>query len=408
MRRYIVSHNYMLILMKKYKVSYQENQKLKTGIFNSTQDLPDNIITIKELNKFNFDIPVFTSRISTNDLYNLFNEINIMLKSGLKILDVLEISINTYDKNSIIYRIINSMLSALQNGTPLYKALDKFKDQIGTLPISFIKLGESKGDINKSIDSLCMVLEIEYVNKNKILSKLSYPIILIIAILLMGIAMLLFVVPEFEYIFKQLDTQLPIITRILLDIKEFILKFGFIILVSFILLVIFLRIAYKYYDNFKYKIDKMLLVRIPLVSQVILVSNTYRFFLVLKVLVDSGYKLQVALVSSKIVIENYYLLGKIDTIIKSIESGKDIGQSFRLANIFDPFTIRLLVAAQHSNMIVGVLEKLELVYQDRLNQSINRFSKILEPLLIGLLGSVVLFIVLAVLLPMWEMNIILR
>ncbi len=394
--------------MTKYKVSYQENQKLKIKVFNNKQELPDNIIAIQEIKPFSLDMSLFTKRIKQDEIYNLFNEINMMLKSGLQLLDVLEISIDTYDKNSRIYDILNSMLNALRNGTPIYKALDRFKDQIGSLPVAFIKLGENKGNITDSIDSLCIVLEVESKNTKKIVSKLLYPITLIVSLVLMLIAMFVLVIPEFEQIFNQLDSKLPSITLILLALKSFLLDFGIVILLVLTLILLIVNITYKYYDNFKYKIDKILLVKIPLLSKLIFMSNVYRFFLVLKVLVNSGYKLQIALINSKIVIENSYLLNKIEIIINSIESGKDIGQSFKKADIFDPFIVRLLIVSQHSNMQLGVLEKIELVYYDRLNQSMNRFSKILEPLLVGILGAIVLFIVLAVLLPMWEMNIILR
>jgi general secretion pathway protein F len=174
------------------------------------------------------------------------------------------------------------------------------------------------------------------------------------------------------------------------------------------LIVTSIVIGYKKSVKFKYNIDKILLLKIPYISKLLMTQQMYIFFLVLKVLIKSGYKLQEALISSKTIIINCFFVSKIENINNYLKQGKDISGSFNNINIFDTLTIRLLLAGEKTNNMNSIMEKLEIIYEQRLQNSIKKISSYLEPILVAIIGFVILFIMLAIFLPIWQMGTVLK
>jgi general secretion pathway protein F len=154
--------------------------------------------------------------------------------------------------------------------------------------------------------------------------------------------------------------------------------------------------------KFKYNIDKILLLKIPFISRLLMAQQMYIFFLVIKVLMNAGYKLQDALASSKTIVINTYFIQQIENIDNNLKQGKGISSSFENVNIFDNLIVRLLLAGEKTNTMNGIMEKLEIIYDSRLKNSMEKISSSLEPILIALIGLIILFVMLAIFLPIWQ------
>ena len=402
--------------MSKFKIFYQENGRQKNitinavDVKNLTNDInyPSNVINVIEIKNYKATLFKKYIKASKSDIVDLFNELNIMLQANLTFHESILLLMDHYNKKSIIYNILLSINTSLNNGTKIYYGLQKFQSSLGLLPILFIKLGEENGNIRHIIYSLNEILKNEEHNKRLIISKLSYPIILLVSLICALGIIFIFVIPEFEHMFTKLGANLPVITVILLSIKNFIFKYSFLILIIILISLFILFILYNKNISIQFKVDEILLTKLPFFSKLFLTQNMYRFFLVLKILVGSKYKLTIALNSVSTIINNKYFLYKIDIINKSIRSGDDILNAFIKSKLFDNFTNRMLFAGEKSNNTIKILEKLHVVYKEKLNKQIQNFSTILEPILIMLMGGIILFVMLSIFLPIWQMGIILK
>jgi len=399
--------------IKQFKIKYQKDNKNSIILLsaNSISELrddenyPKNVISIKEIKQYQWNLN--KKNISKDEVLYLFNEINIMLQAGLTLQESLEILLSKYSQKTQEYSILESMLNAMKHGIPIINNLTKYKNCLGDLVLSFIKLGEENGNIKYAINSLCIVLSKEQANKKKLLSKLSYPFLLSISLIIAISIIFIFVIPNFEHMFKQLGASLPIITQWLLQIKVFLFEYIYSILFISIFVPFVIWLRYKKSLKFKYNIDKILLLKIPVISNIIMVQQMFRFFLVLKVLIESGYKLQEALTSSRSIISNKYFLNKIEIIDKALKRGKDINTAFSIVEIFDPFTTRLIFAGEKSNDMLMIMQKLEVIYEQRLENSVKKISSIIEPALIAIIGLIILFVMLAIFLPIWQIGTVL-
>ena len=193
-----------------------------------------------------------------------------------------------------------------------------------------------------------------------------------------------------------------------MTIKEFLNNYSVVVFSTIGALIIFIIALHEKSIKFKYAIDKILLKNIPLLSPLLLTASSHRFFLVLKILVASKYKFQTALENSKIIMDNSYFLKQIQNIINGISNGKDITSAVSNTDLFDQFTVRLLSTGEKSNSVEQVLIELENVYENKLNDKIQQFSSAIEPIMVGLIGGIILFIILAIFLPIWEMGTVLN
>jgi type II secretory pathway component PulF len=172
--------------MIKYKIIYQDKGKIKSikihalGLSELKQEkeYPKNVISVEEIKPFSFNIDITMGSVKKEDILSLFYELDIMLQANLPLPDAVDILLSNNKNNSTIRNILKSMMNAMENGTPIYQVLKKYKKVVGYLPIAFFKLGEENGNVKQSIHSLYEIMSLSAKNKKLVRSKLNYPIII--------------------------------------------------------------------------------------------------------------------------------------------------------------------------------------------------------------------------------------
>lgn len=389
--------------MKKYRVTFQEEGLRKTVIitsFNiSKENLPQNVIKITELNKklFKFNKNL---KIKSLDVADLFFELNIILQAKIPIFEALEI-LEGSSRNQLLKEILLKMKDALKNGKPIYKALEKDEKHLGKVVISFFKIAEENGSLCDSIYSLSILLRNIENNKKLIRSKLNYPIVLLVSLVSSLTVIFSFVIPQFEYIFAQYNTSLPFATLALLAVKNFMVNYFVYISMFFVSVYFFIVVRYKKSNDFRYMCDKILITKLPIIGEMIFISYFHRFFLSLKILLEANYKFQSSIINSSILLNNQYLLDKIMTLNKCIQSGDTISSAFEGTHLFDELTLRLIVTGEKSNAMNLSVNEIEKIYKQKLDEKIKLFSSLIEPIFIIMIMILIVWVVLAVLVPMW-------
>jgi len=391
--------------MKKYKIKYQTSNEIKEYILEtqniSNEELPKNIISIDEYTK-KFDFNFFSKkRIKEKDLNLLFYELNLMLQSNINISDALEILIkNKKDKN--ILEFLQIIKYSLSNGKAIDENMESF--QINHLVISFLKISQDSGNIALNLKALSQLLIENYEIKKNFMKAISYPIILIISFFISLIAIFSFVIPKFKMIFEQNINDLPFATKILLDTQYVFENYLFYIIFFILILVSIIIYIYGQNDKFRYLLDKILVEDIFLIREIYLYMQLYKLFLVIDIMLKSNYEFHKAFISSKILLKNKYLLDKICLIDNLLQNGKSINDSFLKTQIFDDIVLNLINTGEVSNSLGITIDEIKKIYKNRFYDKMNLLTSLIQPIFLIVIMGLILWIVLAIFMPIWDMG----
>lgn len=381
--------------MKKYRVKYQENGKIKVDIVDDDKLLfikkSKNILEIKEINKI-FNIFKKEIRIDNKKLAQLFYELNLMLKSNINISDALEILIKNRKEKKIV-EFLKTINYAFSNSKPIKDELKRFK--IDDTVKSFLQISQNSANLDLNIEAISTLLNETKDIKKSFYKAISYPIFL-------------FVVPNFKTIFAQSQNNLPIATKILLAMEDFFVNHTLFIIIIPFLVLFFIWIFYKISKSFSSFLDKFLFKSLPISSKIYQNFEFYKLFLMIDIMQKSKYEFHKAFETSRLLVKNKYLLDKIQIIDNLLQNGKTISYSFKNVDIFDDIVLNLLNTGEVSNSLELTIYEVKKIYKNRFDDSINFIILLIQPIFLLLMASLTLFIVLAIFTPIWDMGSMIR
>lgn len=391
--------------MKKYNITYQKNGEIKNQIVTDIEleliKKEFDILTIKA-KKSIFEIK-FKNRIKVpkKELLLIFFELNLMLESNINISDAIDILIKS-KKNKKTQKFLQAMNYALSNSMPISEVLDEFV--IEDFVKDFLNISQNSSNLARNVDAIYHLLKEQDSIKKSFYKALGYPIFLFFTFLASLFIIFSFVIPSFKSIFQNQIENLPQSTKILLNMEIFFKEYSliFIIIVSF--LILFLIFLYKISKKFEYFLDYIFIRYIPIFSIVLRNLQLYKLFLVVDIMQKSKYEFHKAFLNSKLLVKNKYLLDKIRVIDSLLENGKSICFAFKDVNIFDDIILNLLNTGEVTNSLEIVVPEIKKIYKHRFENSVNLMISIIQPLFLLIIASMILFIVLAIFTPIWEMG----
>ncbi|RBQ32396.1 transformation system protein [Arcobacter sp. FW59] len=388
--------------MKKYKIKYQENGQIKAKIVTNTeleeQKISKNILDIKEQKSFNLNKKI---TIDEKSLKDIFYELNLMLKANINISDALEILIKNRKDKSII-DFLQTINYSLSNSKPIKNELDRFK--IDTNIKSFLEISQNSSNLSLSIEAIYIFLNESILMKKSFYKAISYPIFLSFSFIASNIAIFLIVVPNFKSIFAQAGNHLPLATKILLYMEYFFREYFIFLILTPILLILFYIFLSKYSTRFNFLVTKMLLKNIPLIRKIYLNFELYKLFLVIDIMQKSKYEFHKAFQTAHLLLKNKYLLDKIYSINNLLENGKTISYSFSKSEIFDDIVLNLLNTGEVSNSLELTICEIKKIYKNRFDDSVNFLILLIQPIFLIFMACLILFIVIAIFTPIWDMG----
>ena len=394
--------------MKKYRVKYQENGKIKVDIVDNDKLLlikkSKNILEIKEINRV-FNILKKEIRIDNKRLGQLFYELNLMLKSNINISDALEI-LTKNRKDKKIVEFLKTINYAFSNSKPIKEELKRFK--IDHIVKSFLQISQNSANLDLNIEAISILLNETKDIKKSFYKAISYPIFLLISFLISIFIIFLFVVPNFKTIFAQSQNNLPVATKILLATEDFFLNNTIFIVSIPILFIFFIWIFYKMSKSFSFFADRFLFKTLPISSKIYQNFEFYKLFLMIDIMQKSKYEFHKAFESSRLLVKNKYLLDKIHTIDNLLQNGKTISYSFKYVDVFDDIVLNLLNTGEVSNSLELTIYEVKKIYKNRFDDSVNFIILLIQPIFLLLMASLTLFIVIAIFTPIWEMGSLIR
>jgi type IV pilus assembly protein PilC len=391
----------------KYKIRDQRGKVTSGTIVAESKDaLRENLIalnfevmSIKQMNYIEIkmlDIKYKLLNVPTKDLILFFRQFNATLKAGIPIPIILE-SIAKSHQNKVFREALNDIGSRIKKGEGLSQAFRNHVRIFDNLLIAVLEAGEMGGFLETVIERYAITLEKENEMKKKVWGALTYPIIVLIIAALVIFGLFLTIVPKIKEMFRARKMDLPPVTEMLFLASDFFSEFWFIMIPGFIAGIIGLKTALKS-GKLKYYWDKYLL-KLPIMGDLILLSIMSRFCYILVNLQDAGVSLIQSLDTLEQIFGNEYLTTQFRTIKKDVSEGKGLAESFEKTGIFPPIVVQMVKIGEDSGRLSEMLLSVASFFEQEVDYSIKSLTSLIEPIMIVCLGGTVLFIALALLMP---------
>lgn len=340
-------------------------------------------------------------KVKNKDIVIMTRQLSTLLDASTSIDDSLKITadqVNDKNLSNILYNIREDIIQ----GKRLGNSMKSYPSIFNKTYTSLVTAGDSSGNLDTIFDNLADYLEQSEEIKQKVFSALTYPMILISFSILVIVALLAFVLPQVVGQFVKSGTELPVLTQILLFLSNNI----FLILISITGISTLGYFAYKRYCSLKTNLlnAHKIILNIPLIGNFILLTETERFASTMSLLLDSGMNLDVALDESSEVFRNAYLKEQIKIAREEVIEGKDFVNTLMKSQIFPDIFIQLIASGYKSGKLPMMFKKVSAFLKNEIESKRSIFLSLLEPIVIIFMGGFIMLIVLAILLPIMQMN----
>ncbi len=339
--------------------------------------------------------------ISNLHLESLTRQVFVLLESGINLEKTLEIV--RYQYPDSVSNILLKIKKSVQEGHSFAKSLSNFPLDFPEVYRGLVFAGESSGHLTEVLNKLVVFLEMRNSLKKNILSAVAYPIIVSFVSLLVIILLMAYVVPEITNTLILQKIKLPILTILLLEISDFLVNWGLAILFFLSFAFLFFLYLYFNYEKIRYHFDRFLLT-IPIIGKMIITAESAIFASTLQISLSGGLDMLKSLQISAQVTKNRFLRKHIREIIAWVREGADLGRSLTKANIFSPLLSQMVVVGEQSGELSKMLDLSAVQLNSQFKDKSIALTVFLEPILILIMGIFVLLIVLAVMMPLIEMN----
>ena len=345
--------------------------------------------------------PSFRSKIKNKEIVLMTRQLATLLEANTSIVDALKITADQLNNKDLISIILNLREDVIQ-GKRLGQSMKKYPDVFNNTYSSLVTAGDSSGSLDLIFNKLADYLEESASIRQKVISALTYPIILIGFSIVVIFALLTFVLPQVIGQFVKAGAELPLITNLLIGLSNNI----FIIILSIAILSAFVIFGYrKYISNIENHISAhKKLLNLPLIGNFILVSEIERFSSTMALIMESGTNLDLALEESSKVFNNKYLNHIVMNAKKDTVEGKDFIFSFNKTKVFPNIFMQLISSGYKSGNLVKMFYKASDFLRNEIDTKRSIFLSLLEPLVIIFMGGFIMLIVLAILIPIMQMN----
>ncbi|MCD4786130.1 MAG: type II secretion system F family protein [Candidatus Eremiobacteraeota bacterium] len=340
----------------------------------------------EEVKPFKLNIPELLHRkVGYEDLANFAFEGASLIDSGVSLPKTLELLIKG-EKNPTMKETLKDVLRTVRAGSPLSKAVADHPDVFPPLFSALIRSGEGSGTLEKSLMQLSDYFDNLNSIRNRIISALAYPVVVVIFAFLIFTGLFLFVAPKFVKVYSELGVAVPFSTRILLDMGKYSDDVFFGVLISLVV-IIPLLIAYSRTENGSMAIDKLKL-QFPVLGPIFEQVAINNFVKTMAILIRSGINLRTSVELAAHVTGNRYLIKRILVMEKPLTEGKQLSEALRYTNLLGDEVLGMLEAGEKSGKLGDMLEKVANFTGNKMQREVERIMAMVEPLLIGMIGIV--------------------
>ena len=339
-------------------------------------------------------------KISPRDIAVFSRQIATMMKSGVPIVNALEI-IGGGNKNPNMKKMVNGLRNDIEGGASIYEAMSQYPVQFDELYRNLVRAGESSGVLETVLDTIANYKENLESIKGKIKKALFYPAAVIAVAILVSAVLMVYVVPIFKETFSSFGADLPAFTTLVFSLSDILVKWFWLIGIILAGAIGFFIYTYKRSDKLKHTVDRMML-KLPVIGKVLNESAIARFARTLAVTFKAGVPLVEALdnvagATGSMVYEKAIMKMKDDVAV-----GYPVNVAMKQVNLFPHMVVQMTAIGEEAGALDTMLYKVAEFYEEEVSNTVDALSSLIEPMVMVIIGGLVGSIVVAMYLPIFK------
>lgn len=324
----------------------------------------------------------------------------VMIGSGVPLVRCLAI-LQVQMENPAFAKVIGTIRSDVEGGCTFSAALAKHPQAFDELFVNLVKAGEAGGILDKILNRLAGYLEKAEDLKSKVKGALTYPVVVVSIAVLVVIGLILFVLPQFKSIFQSMNVDLPVVTKLLLQISDYFQEYWFIILPGMALVPI--CIVHFFKTSQGRRIYDTNILKVPAFGLMMRKVAVARFTRTLGTMISSGVPILQALEVTAATAGNIVVKEAVDKTRLSIREGDTIADPLKTSGVFPPMVVQMIAVGEETGELDKMLMKIAEFYDTEVDNAVKGLTSVIEPIVIVFMGVVIGGIVMAVFMPMLKL-----
>lgn len=342
-------------------------------------------------------------RVRAQAIATMYNQLAALLQSGVPLLRSLNV-LGEQTSHAGLARILDDVHDQLEDGSNLADAMGRYESTFGSLAINIVRAGEEGGFLEQALERIALFTEQQDELKGRVIGALAYPMILIIVGTIVVNGLIIFLVPQFEQLFSDLRQkgEMPFLTDALLWLSGVMINWGPYLLVAFVVLAFVIR-AQLATEQGRAVADRWRL-RAPLAGKIYLDLAVARFCRVLGTLLSGGVPIVRSLEIASNAAGNRVLASAVQDAAENITAGQSLTKPLAQCGHFPQDVVEMIAVAEESNTLEIVLTNIADSLEKRTWRRLDLLVRMLEPVMLLMLATVVLLVVIAMLYPLMKMG----
>ena len=358
------------------------------------------VTTVKEKGK-EFAIPkVGPGKVNSKRLAIFTRQFSVMIDAGLPLVQCLEI-LGSQQDNRLFQKIILAVRQDVEAGSSLAEAMRKHPKAFDDLYVNMVAAGEAGGILDTILRRLSTYIEKAVKLKGQVKTALIYPVSVLAVAAIVVFIILWKVIPTFAALFAALGAQLPLPTRMVIKASNFVASYIIFIVLGFVAIGFFLN---RYYATYRGRrvIDGIVL-KLPVLGDIMKKIAVARFCRTLATLTSSGVPILDGLEITARTAGNAIIEDAIMGVRKSVEAGRTIAEPLSETKVFPSMVVQMISVGEQTGALDAMLTKIAEFYEDEVDNAVEGLMKLMEPVMIAILGTVIGTIIVAMYMPMFDL-----
>jgi len=358
-------------------------------------------ITRKEKNKLTDILPFFSNKVRRKDIVLFTRQMSLMLVSGLTLVKSLDI-LKTEATSEPMKELVDGIITDIQEGSSFSTAIAKYPEVFYPVYVSIVRASEGSGLLDKSLTRLSYSLEKQAKLKSTIKAAFTYPVIILVMMILVVFLMMTFVIPRLTELYKELDVELPLATKIVIYMSNFTTVFWPVILGMGFLFAFLLRRFNKTIEG-KTLIDNLVL-KLPIFGNLIKKTTLIEIARTLGLLIGSGTLVVKSLAETADVAGNIHYKNAILDVSTRVEKGITVGDALSFYTLFPPILVQLVKVGEQTGKLEETLLKASDYFEAEVDEIVRTLTTAMEPFIMAILGLGVGFLIFSIITPIYKLT----
>jgi len=387
-----------------------ETEGIKEAVdrFSLARDLREEGLTttkveeIKEKGKGGFSLGHLLGRVKIKDKIVFASSLSAMIGAGLSLSRALEI-MERQTPNKKFKAVIASLIEKVNAGSSFSQALESYPNIFPPVFIAMVGAGEESGNLAQSVDIVRQQMAKSYDLQRKVRGAMIYPGVILSAIVGIAILMMMFVVPTITTVFKEFNTTLPLSTRFIIAVSDFVS--GSPVIFLGVIAIIIGSLIYFFKTVIGKKVLAFIAIHLPAISQIVKNFNAAVTMRTISSLISSGVSMVQAITITNRVIQNSYYRAVLTDAVDSVQKGSPLSATFKAhENIYPILVGEMTEVGEETGNLSGMMLKGAEFFEDEVEQATKNLSTIIEPMLMIIIGIAVGFFAISIIGPIYSLG----